>query len=248
MYKIKKIFKAIERFLVRAGKLIDSNSKTISLFLSIVAIAVTLFNVQQIKKQANLISGLTTPEGKVVADSESIKDKIPSNTPFLGNPKAKLIIVEFGDYQCPYCGKFHSEYLPKLKRDYLDNNKAKFVFLNVAFLGQESKDAAEASYCARDQGKFWEYHDVLFSNQKAENSGAFSGANLKKFATSIGLDINAFQTCTASGKYTKLIADNLALASKYGINATPGFIIGNQSIKGALPFANFKQAIDSQFK
>ncbi|MCL5004078.1 MAG: DsbA family protein [Patescibacteria group bacterium] len=105
----------------------------------------------------------------------------------LGNPSASVKVVEFGDYQCPYCEQFYSSVFPQLKKDFIDTGKVEFAFRDLAFLGLESTNAALAASCANEQGKFWEYHDKLYGNQKGENQGAFSLENLKRFAAELSL-------------------------------------------------------------
>ena len=102
--------------------------------------------------------------------------------PPLGNLKAKVQIVEFGDFQCPYCGEFNKNIEPQIRKDFINKGTVVFAYRDFAFLGPESNDAALASRCASEQGKFWPYHDLLYSRQNGENEGAFKTENLKKFA------------------------------------------------------------------
>ena len=133
---------------------------------------------------------------------------------------------------------------PVLFQEYVDTGKVKFVYKHMAILGQESMWAAEASECAADQGKFWEYHDLLFSRQAGENQGAFSKDNLKAFAADMKLDTAAFNTCLDSGKYTQLVTDQTNLGRGLGVQSTPTFAVNGQPVVGAIPYENFKQTID----
>lgn len=177
---------------------------------------------------------------------EKIVKDLPKGYPVLGDPNAKLTIVEFADFQCPFCGKFFKEVYPTIKSKYIDTGKIKFVYMDYAFLGQESKDAAEAAKCAAEQGKFWEYHDEIYNNQKGENQGTFNTTALRGFAQKLGLDLAKFNQCVADTKYDKSIEDEMVLGSKYGISGTPGFLIGKKVIRGASGVATFEQVIDSQ--
>jgi len=221
-------------------------NRSIAAFMfSIVALGLSGYNTYQIG------GGVAVPsnaQGAManVEKPEKILKELPKGAPVLGNPNAKLTIVEFADFQCPFCGKFHKEVYPTIKSKYIDTGKVKFVYLDFAFLGQESLDASEASRCAGEQGKFWEYHDEIYNNQKSENQGAFNSTVLKKFATNVGLDMARFNECTADTRYDKSIADEQLLAKKYGVNGTPGFLIGKQTVKGAGNIENFLQVIDSQ--
>ena len=121
----------------------------------------------------------------------------------------------------------------------------RFGYFNFAILGDESLWSAEAAECAGDQDKFWEFHDYLFSHQNGENKGAFSKDNLKKFATDMKLDTEAFNTCLDSGKYTELITEQHTIGQQLGVQSTPTFAINGQAVVGAQGFDTFKQKIDA---
>jgi protein-disulfide isomerase len=121
----------------------------------------------------------------------------------------------------------------------------KVILWNFAFLSQESFWAAEASECAADQDMFWAYHDKIFDNQNGENKGSLSKENLKRFAAELSLDTDAFNQCLDSGKYTELIQQDVQIAQSLGVNSTPHFLINGYTVRGALPFENFQQAIES---
>jgi protein-disulfide isomerase len=216
----------------------------LSLLVALIAVAISGYNTYQIKNLA--VSPASIQGSSIPSDLSKALKELPEGAPFIGNPNAKLTVVEFADYQCPFCGRFFSETFPDLKREYIDTNKVKFIYLDFAFLGQESKYASYAALCAKEQGKFWEYHDELYNNQNGENKGAFNKNNLEKFAANVNLNLTEYKLCMESNKYQKLVADTQALGRKYGITGTPGFLIGKQSIKGAAPIDNFRQVIDSQ--
>jgi len=117
-------------------------------------------------------------------------------------------------------------------------------YWHVAFLGEESQWAAEASECAADQDKFWEYHDKLFASQNGENQGAFNKDNLKQFAADINLDTAAFNECLDSGKYTQAVQEQTGVANQLGVRSTPAFIINGVPVLGAQPFEAFQQVIE----
>ena len=167
---------------------------------------------------------------------------------FRGDPDAPVTIIEFADFQCPYCGRFFAQTEPQINEQYMQSGKVRFAYFNFAFLGPESQWAAEAAECAADQNKFWEYHDQLYDSQSGENQGAFSKDNLKKFAKELGLDTSAFNKCLDSGKYTQLIQDESSMASSIGVRSTPTFLINGQALVGAQPFEIFEQTIDSLLK
>ncbi len=166
--------------------------------------------------------------------------------PVLGNKNAKVSVVEFGDFQCPFCERWFKDVELNLIKDYVDTGKVKFAFRHYAFLGQESTWAAEASECANEQGKFWEYHNYLYNNQKGENQGAFSKDNLKSFAGFLGLNTSQFNSCLEAGKYSKNVTDDLSDGQKAGVTGTPGTFINGQLVVGAQPYSSFKTLIDQE--
>lgn len=161
----------------------------------------------------------------------------------LGSPSAPVTFVEFGDFQCPFCGRFFSETLPQIKEKYVKTGQIKFIWRDFAFLGQESFDAASAARCAGEQGKFWDYHDKLFLSQSGENRGAFLIANLKNFAVSLGLDTQKFNECLDSGRYLSAVQKESALGRELGVSGTPSSFVNGRHITGAVPFVQLEAVI-----
>ena len=182
------------------------------------------------------------------AQQELMETVLAKTRHFKGDPDAPVTIIEFADFQCPFCGRFFAETKPQIDEQYMQSGKVRFGYFNFAFLGPESTWAAEAAECAADQNMFWEYHDKLYDSQSGENQGAFNKDNLKKFAEKLGLDTSAFNKCIDSGKYTQLIQDESSLASSIGVRSTPTFLINGQAVVGAQPFEVFQQTIDSLLK
>ena len=171
-------------------------------------------------------------------------------SPILGDPDASITIVEFGDYQCHQCYNWFHNTKPAITRDYIETGKANLVFVDLAFLGRDSPKAAQASCCAEDQGMYWEYHDLLYNSQEPKIDGGWANSErLKAFAFSLGLDMELFESCLDSGKYSKRVQYNIQQAKDHGVRGTPGFFIvgpdGQQQIGGAQPFSVFKQILDS---
>ncbi len=206
---------------------------------TIIVIAVALYIVNQ----STVSSPLNSTEKKIVTIDTS------NGSPVLGSSLAPVTIVEFGDYQCPQCDKWYLSVRPEIERDYIQTGKAKLVFVDLAFFGPDSKKAAEATYCAEDQGKYWEYHGTLYENQGGINDGWASPQNLKEFASELNLDMNSFSDCLDSGKYQKRVENNIKTATQNGASGTPTFILisgGNEKrIEGAQPYQVFKQELDS---
>lgn len=171
-------------------------------------------------------------------------------SPILGNPSAPITIVEFGDYQCPQCYNWFQTTKPQIHKNYIETGKAKLVFVDLAFLGRDSQKAAQATYCAEEQGKYWQFHDLLYNSQQGIDDGWANSERLKAFAFSLGLDGDLFNTCLDSGKYAKRVQHNINEAQRQGTTGTPTFIIvgpdGKQEkISGAQPFSVFQTVMDS---
>ena len=119
-------------------------------------------------------------------------------------------------------------------------------YRHFAFLGEESQWAGEASECAADQDAFWIYHDLLFENQSGENRGEFNKDNLKRLASELGLDVDAFNECLDSGRFTSLVQSETSSARSMGVQSTPSFLINGKPLVGAQPFEAFQQVIDAE--
>jgi len=174
-----------------------------------------------------------------------------TGSPIIGSPSAPITIVEFGDYQCHQCYNWFHNTKPSIFQNYVDTGKVNLVFVDLAFLGRDSPKAAQASYCAEDQGKYWEYHNQLYISQESKiDNGWANSERLKSFAFSLGLDPELFDSCLDSGKYTKRVQSNIAEAKKFGVSGTPTFfIIGpngqQEKLVGAQPYSVFTQVLDS---
>ncbi len=165
--------------------------------------------------------------------------------PVLGEAAAPVAIHEYADFQCSSCGAFARSIEPKIRAAYIETGKTRLVWHDFAWIGAESRDAANAARCAGDQGKFWEYHDHLYANQSGENSGAFSKDRLKAFGAGLGLEPTAFIACVDAETYATSVQADLDDVRQKGFTGTPTFVIGNQRIVGAQPFEVFAAAIDA---
>ena len=192
--------------------------------------------------------GLTTNLEKASDDSSILnKENLIQGSTMLGNPNAKITIVEFGDYQCTFCYKFHDETMKKINQEYIKTANVNFIYKDFPLNGEQSILASEASYCAQKQNKFWEYHDTLYNNWGGENTGWITENVLQGFARDVGLNMDEFSQCLENSEYRQKVLDNEQFAREIGINATPSFLIFNDSelyrIIGAQPFDRFEQAI-----
>jgi protein-disulfide isomerase len=176
------------------------------------------------------------------------QDLIKNGSPYEGNPSAPITIIEFGDYQCTFCYKFHDSSLEIITQEYLQTGKASLVFRDFPLNGPDSVLAAEASHCAKDQGKFWEYHDELYKNWDGELTGWVNRESLSRFAQTVGLDLEQFNSCLDSAKYRQQVLDAYEFGQKIGINATPSFLIisGEKIVKitGNQPIDVFRKTLD----
>tara|TARA_B100000674_G_scaffold456247_1_gene430704 strand:+ start:303 stop:953 length:651 start_codon:yes stop_codon:yes gene_type:complete len=174
------------------------------------------------------------------------KENLIQGSTMLGNPDAKITIVEFGDYQCTFCYKFHDETMKKINQEYIKTANVNFIYKDFPLNGEQSILASEASYCAQKQDKFWEYHDTLYNNWGGENTGWITQNVLQGFAKDIGLNLDEFSQCLENSEYRQKVLDNEQFAREIGINATPSFLIFNDNelyrIIGAQPFDRFEQA------
>ena len=195
--------------------------------------------------QNQLPTGQPTPIVKISADDD----------PVIGDPNATISIIEFSDFQCPFCARFHIQTLPSILEEYVDQGKVKLVFRDfpIQNIHPNALPASVAAECANEQGKFKEMHDKLFDNQQE-----WSGLEMTKtvllfsqYALEIGVEQEIFDSCLTSGKYIEEIRNDLNDGRDYGVSGTPGFFIGNDQVgyvelKGAQPFESFKKVIDAQ--
>jgi protein-disulfide isomerase len=172
--------------------------------------------------------------------------------PVLGDAKAKVLIIEFGDYQCPSCRMFWREVEPRLKKEYVDTGKVKLVFRDfpIVQIHPDAMLAAMAADCAGDQNKYWQYHDKIFREQDKGEDGVvrFKAADLKKWAKDTGLDTTAFNECLDSERYKDEVAKDKADGDGVGIQGTPMFFINGRVVGGAQPYPVFKKIIDEELK
>jgi protein-disulfide isomerase len=173
-----------------------------------------------------------------------------ADAPILGRPDAPVTIVEFSDYQCPFCQRFFATTLPELKRDYIETGKVRYVFRDFPLdqLHPQARKAAEAAHCAGEHGRFWEMHDVMFQNR-----AALGAPQLTAYSRRIGLDVAAFEACLASGRYAARIERGLTDGAAAGVRGTPSFLVGKSQsgdivegtfIRGAQPVETFRRIID----
>jgi protein-disulfide isomerase len=173
---------------------------------------------------------------------------IENGSPILGDSNAPITVLEWGDYQCTFCYKFHQNTLDIINDNFIKTGKVKLVFKDFPLNGPDSLLAAEASYCAEDQEKYWQYHDELYKNWGGERTGWVTRESLDKFAVTIGLDLVEFNTCLDEQKYKNRVITLYEFGKEIGIDATPSFLVFNDQkiikIRGNQPLEVFLKTFD----
>ena len=193
-----------------------------------------------------LMLSMTEPEQN---HTQLVPSKLIKNgSPILGDSNAPITILEWGDYQCTYCYKFHQNTLNVISEDFVKDGKVRIVFKDFPLNGPDSQLAAQASYCAEDQGKYWEYHDELYKNWGGERTGWITRDSLERFANTVHLDITEFNECMDSEKYHQRVTELHEFGKEIGIDATPSFLIFNDEkiikIRGNQPLEVFLKTFD----
>ncbi|HVA96459.1 MAG TPA: DsbA family protein [Candidatus Acidoferrales bacterium] len=187
------------------------------------------------------VSGAPAPSGPV---NVAIGDY-----PVQGDSNAKVTVIEFADFRCPFCEQWFKTVEPQLMKDYVNTGKVKFAFRNYAFLGPASTLAAEAGECANDQNQFWAFHDYMYDHQPDESdTSMYTVDNLSKIAGSLGMDQSQFNSCLSSKKFANAVTKDLNDGSTAGVNGTPTTFVNGMAIVGAVPYAQLKQQIDTALK
>lgn len=207
-------------------------------------------NMKTMQKDVQEIKALLQSRVRVGPPQSAVLDL--DKRPSRGESTAKLTLVEFLDYQCPYCGQFSRETMPQIDKEYIQTGKIRYVVMNLPLEGihKSAFKAAEAAACAGEQGKFWEMQDRLFTNQQTIDQW-------KSHAEAVGLDVSKFEECLDSGRQAAQVRSDIAEAQKAGLTGTPAFFFAYTDAKsttiktvtrlvGAQPYASFKAALDKQ--
>jgi protein-disulfide isomerase len=165
----------------------------------------------------------------------------------MGDAAAPVTIEEWGDFQCPVCGAFARTIEPQLRATYVATGKVRFVFRNMAFLGQESLWAAAAAACAGDDGRFFDFHDRLYALQGAENNGTFTKPNLLKIGHDLGLSVT-FDACVTSDRYLQRVREDTQAGQQKGVTATPTFFVNGRKVTGVQSLDQLRVIIDPLIK
>ncbi len=250
---------ALER--VDWKKVLPRSSNQILVALLVIAaflIGVLFTKVQYLEK------GQTANNQQAAAGAQTAQPNAPAagtkvnvslgHFPAKGNPKAKVTIIEFADFRCPFCEQFFTNTEPQILQNFVNTGKVKFVFRNFAFLPGNSADgqqasvvAADAAECANDQGKFWDFHDYLYKNQPSESdTSMYNTDTLTQAAVSLGMDETTFRNCLSNKTDESKVSQDLADGQKAGVSGTPSFFINGTPIVGACPYQTIQGAITAE--
>ena len=188
-------------------------------------------------------------ENRMNMSGQNTPINLTSGSPVLGSASAPITIVEFGDYQCEACYQWFHNTRADIIDNYVETGKANLVFMDLPFLGRDSITAAQATYCADDQGKYWEYHETLYNFQEAIDNGWASKDRLVSFAFNLDMNLDEFNDCMDSSKYAKRVKANYDESQRFGAEATPTFLIISpdgavKKITSAQPYSVFSQVIE----
>lgn len=240
---------------IPASVIIRFDSGTTVIAVLFLLVGYFLGNVFQLTGTAiagQAVQGTTQQPSQPTQKQGPIKFDIPSYVPFKGADSAKVAVIEFGDYQCPFCERFFQQTEAQILKDYVNSDKVKFYFMDFQFLGSDSQTLGQGAWCANDQGKYYDYHDYIYSHQGQENSGWATPDKVKTIVANIaGLDVQKFSSCLESKKYESRVQELTKLGQTNGVSGTPTVFIGTPDkgytpVVGAQPYAIFKQIIDSQ--
>jgi protein-disulfide isomerase len=204
--------------------------------LAVVAVAVLIFSNNTPVAEGSYVT--VEPKEWPQADGKA-----------LGPADAPVVVREFSDFQCPYCRQFHQSIQDTIVDEYVSTGQVRFEYRHFIVIdgnvgGNESRQAAEASECAAEQGKFWDYHKMLFANQQGEGVGSYTDARLKQFAAAIGLDTDEFNSCYNSNRNANNITNDELMARQLQVSGTPALFVNNKKVANPLDPAQVKAAID----
>lgn len=228
-----------KRQAVREQRARKQRQQRMLLILGVAAVALVI--------AALLIYPNLKPVGAIVKPTTEARPQADFNS--MGDPNAPVKMVEYSDFQCPFCKRFADETEKQVVDTYVKTGKVYFTYVPFGptgqWIGPESEAAARAAYCAGDQEKFWEYKDYLFANHTGENVGDFTDKRLQAFAEALGLNMGEFNSCYNSNKYDQKLQEGLTEGVQAGAGGTPYFFVNGKAIEGAQPFSTFQQEIDA---
>lgn len=249
--------KLLSGFLNTPATILLNKLMYVILLASFLIIGFLLGKVQTLEKNPNSTKesvSASAPTQSVSTDplptlppnpKEILKKLGKGHLPPEGNENAKVTIIEFSDFQCPFCASFFKDTLPKIRADYVETGKIKIYYRHLPLtFHPQAKPLAIASECANDQGMFWQMHDKIFEN--SAGIGETTVENHKVWAQELGLNTVQFNTCVDNQNHVDLIDEDATAAGEVGITGTPGFFINGRLLMGAQPYSVFKATIDEE--
>ncbi len=233
--------------------LIHGPSLVIGAVIASVSIMISFLAFNAISDESELLIK-PIPSDQELFSSNLIPSALLANgLPILGDSNAPITLIEFGDYQCHFCNVHFHNTEHSLLENYIETGKVKMIFKDFTIIGPDSVKAANGAHCADDQGKFWQYHDILYNNWTGENNGWASSDNLLRFAQELELDIEQWSDCMIESRHSQIISESSKDARDLGITGTPAFfVIGPDNnitkINGAQPYENFERVFNSELK
>lgn len=189
------------------------------------------------------------PEEPTEVTAAIWKEIINNPVAVKGEAKAKVTLVEFTDYQCPYCKRYVDQTLSQIEKEYIATGKIRYILRDLPLsFHPNAQKAAETVKCAGAQGKYWEMHDIVFKNQDTWSNSTEATTVFNGYAGTIGLNTSKFSSCLTNGEQKTAVDQDAALAQKAGLGGTPSFVINGKILVGAQPFEQFKTAIDAALK
>lgn len=220
---------------------------TVLILVNLAVSAVGLYSTFNLYSEIEGITGAVQAEPEAPQEEPQEPEKVTASADddaVKGDENAPVTIIEFSDYECPFCGRWWQQTLPELEEKYIKTGKVKHVYRDFPLgFHKKAQKAAEAAECAGEQGKYFEMHDKLYENQQA-----LSVDDLKQYAADIGLDTEQFNTCLDSGAMEEEVKKDFADGSKYGVRGTPAFFVNGVKIEGAHPFSVFEEVIEAELQ
>ena len=233
--------------------MLHAPSLAIGAIIASITITLVIFGFNSSSNEMGL-SMEPTPKIEQVESAKITMDTFVSNgSPILGDPNAPITLVEFGDYQCHYCNVFFQTIEDDIIKNYVKTGKVKMIFKDYNIIGSDSINASHGAHCANEQGLFWEYHDILYSNWTGENNGWASPRNLTVFAEEINADMDKWTQCMNEKSHSITINESNNDARTLELTGTPAFFVINSDgqvskLFGAQPFEVFKKIFDKELE
>ena len=233
--------------------MIHGPSLAIGAAIASIALIIAFVGFESISNETELVIEPAPTVQQVGPAKITINTFMDNGSPLLGNQNAPITLVEFGDYQCHFCNVFFHSTEGQILKDYVETGKVKMIFKDYNIIGPDSVNASHGAHCANDQGLFWEYHDILYSNWTGENNGWASSENLGKFAQEIGLDMDEWSECMLNGVHSQTILASNEDARSLELTGTPAFFVIGPDGKttrlfGAQPYETFEKVFENELK